>query len=246
MENLVPIGQFAEASRLSRKALRLYAANGLPPPAWTDPQSGYRYYRVEQLRTARLIGLLRAAGMPLAEIGSFLARPAVEGLDAFAARLRDELAERTEVLAYVRRILEEEPMFEVQTKRMPAQRYRSRRETVAIAELEPFIERTVAELGPAAGAPPFTIFHGAVNEQEDGPVEVCVPREDGDTELPAVEVAYTVAEGKQTDFPEILGAYDAVARWAQENGRALAGPARELYLSGPGEESRMEIAWPLR
>src|ERR1051325_8299316 len=144
MENLVSIGQFAEASRLSQKALRLYAANGLLPPAWTDPSSGYRYYRVEQLQAARLIGLLRTAGMPLAEIGAFLARPTPEALDAVAARLQDELAERTEVLAYVRRILKEEPMFEVETKQMPAQRYRSRREAVTIAELEPFIERTVA------------------------------------------------------------------------------------------------------
>jgi len=246
MENLVSIGQFAEASRLSQKALRLYAANGLLPPAWTDPRSGYRYYRVEQLQAARLIGLLRTAGMPLAEIGAFLARPAPEALDAFAARLQDELVERTEVLAYVRRILKEEPMFEVQTKQMPAQRYRSRRETVTIAELEPFIERTVAELGPPAGGPPFTIFHGPVNEQEHGPVEVCVPHDHGEAELPAIEVAYTVAEGRQCDFPEILGAYDAVARWAQHNGRALAGPARELYLDGEGEEPRMEIAWPLR
>ena len=74
--------------------------------------------------------MLRAAGMPLGEIGSFLARPDLAALDAFAARLRVELAERIEVLAYVRRILEEEPMFEVQTKQMDAQRYRSRRESV--------------------------------------------------------------------------------------------------------------------
>src|SRR5436190_5731711 len=246
MENLVSIGQFARASRLSQKALRLYAANGLLPPAWTDPRSGYRYYRVEQLWTARLIGLLRAAGMPLGEIGSFLARPAPETLDAFAERLCRELAGRLEVLSYVRQVMKEEQMFEVQTKTMAAQRYRSRRECVAIEELEPFIERTVEELGPARGGQAFTVYHGAVNEHEDGPVEVCVPREDGDGELPAVEVAYTVAAGKQCDFPAILGAYDAVARWAQESGRALAGPPRELYLSGPGEEPSMEIAWPLR
>ncbi len=41
MENLMPIGQFAEASRLSQKALRLYGENGLLAPAWVDPDSGY-------------------------------------------------------------------------------------------------------------------------------------------------------------------------------------------------------------
>ncbi|MDQ3672281.1 MAG: MerR family transcriptional regulator, partial [Actinomycetota bacterium] len=34
MEDLIPIGQFAAASRLSLKALRLYDENGLLPPAY--------------------------------------------------------------------------------------------------------------------------------------------------------------------------------------------------------------------
>jgi len=37
MENLVPIGRFAEAARLSQKALRHYDATGLLAPAWVDP-----------------------------------------------------------------------------------------------------------------------------------------------------------------------------------------------------------------
>jgi effector-binding domain-containing protein len=57
-----------------------------------------------------------------------------------------------------------------------------------------------------------------------------------------------VATGAQCEFPEIIGAYDAVAEWAQREGRELAGPPREIYRSDPlkGETPRMEIAWPLR
>ena len=39
----MPIGEFAAASRLSQKALRLYGEKGLLPPARVDPDSGYRY-----------------------------------------------------------------------------------------------------------------------------------------------------------------------------------------------------------
>jgi effector-binding domain-containing protein len=94
----------------------------------------------------------------------------------------------------------------------------------------------------------FTLYHGEVNEQADGPVEVCVPTREGPKRLPAGEVAYTVATGDQCKFPEIIGAYDAVARWAKENGRELHGSPREIYRSDPhrGEEPRMEIAWPIR
>jgi len=81
MENLLSIGEFASASRLSQKALRLYGENGLLAPAWVDPDSGYRYYRLDQLRDATMIALLRRSGMPLAEIRAFLRDPTVERLE---------------------------------------------------------------------------------------------------------------------------------------------------------------------
>ena len=247
MENLVTIGRFAEAAQVSQKALRLYAANGLLPPARVDGDTGYRYYGIEQLHTARLIGLLRSAGMSLLEIRRLLASRSTEALDLYEKRLERQLVERCEILEYVRRIMEEEPMFEVKVKQVPAQRYASRTTNVHVAQLEPFILETIGELSTeAAAGPPFTIFHGAVTEESDGPVEVGVPRPDGDRELPAGEVAYTTVSGTQCDFPEILGAYDAVARWAQENEREFACPPREIYLHGPGEAMRFEIAWQLQ
>jgi len=247
MEDLVPIGRFAQAARLSQKALRHYDATGLLPPAWVDPDTGYRWYRTDQLWRARMIALLRLAEMPLAEIRAFLAAPSADALDAFGARLRRELRDRTEVLAYVKRVLEEVPMFEVATKEMAAQRFRSRTASVKTGAFDGFATAVIEELGPPEpGAVPFTIYHGRVNEEEDGPVEVCVPRADGDRELGPVEVAFTVAEGEDCDFPAILGAYDAVARWAHEQRRELDGPPRELYLDGFRGGTRMEVAWPLR
>jgi DNA-binding transcriptional MerR regulator len=249
MENLVPIGQFAAASRLSLRALRLYDENRLLRPAWVDPESGYRYYELGQLHQATLIGLLRTAGMPLVAIRSFLADPTPVRLDEYEAGLEEELAERRAVLSYVRRTLKEAPMFDVAAKRIAAQSYVSRSRRVYVRELEPFILETIDELGSGGmtGAP-FTLYHGEVNEQADGPVEVCVPRSDGDKTLPAGEVAFTVAEGAQCEFPEILGAYHAVALWAKEHGRELDGSPRETYLSVPaaGGTPRMEIAFPLR
>lgn len=40
--DLMSIGRFSQASRLSLKALRLYDALGLLPPAYVDPASSYR------------------------------------------------------------------------------------------------------------------------------------------------------------------------------------------------------------
>jgi DNA-binding transcriptional MerR regulator len=247
MEKLMPIGEFASASRLSQKALRLYGEKGLLPPSWVDPESGYRYYSVEQLHVATLIALLRRGGMSLAEIRGFLRDPSVQRLEAFERRAADEFAERRRVLRYAKRLLKEEPMYDVLTRQVPEQRYVSRTKRVLVPDLEPFIAETFRELGRDEGdAPGFVLYHGPVNAEEDGPVEVCVPRGDGDKRLPPGEVALTEISGEQCQFPQILGAYEAVYRWLKERGREGSGPAREIYLSGPGGDERLEIAVPLR
>lgn len=65
---LLTIGAFAKATRLSPKALRLYDELGLLPPARVDPVTGYRRYAPEQVQRARLVAWLRRLGMPLARI----------------------------------------------------------------------------------------------------------------------------------------------------------------------------------
>jgi DNA-binding transcriptional MerR regulator len=247
MENLMPIGEFASASRLSPKALRLYGENGLLAPAWVDPESGYRYYRHDQLREATLIAFLRRAGMPLAEIRSFLRDPSLERLEAYEQRATDEFVERRRILRQVKRLLKEEPMYDVVAKRVDEQPYVSKSNRVHVRELEAFICETFEELGyENAPAPPFVLYHGPVTHDEDGPVEVCVPRAEGDDRLPAGEVAHTRISGAQCEFPEILGAYEAVYRWTKEHGREPSGPPREIYFNRIGEPLQMEIALPLR
>jgi DNA-binding transcriptional MerR regulator len=247
MENLMSIGEFASASRLSQKALRLYGEKGLLPPSWVDPDSGYRYYRVEQLHVATLIALLRRGGMSLAEIRTFLRRPSVERLEEYERRVVDEFADRRRVLRYAKRLLKEEPMYDVLTTTMREQPYVSRTKRVLVPELEPFIVESFRELGrDHAARPGFVLYHGPVNAEEDGPVEVCVPCDDGDRRLGAGEIAFTEISGEQCRFPEILGAYEAVYRWVKENGREPSGPAREIYLSGPGGDEQLQIAVPMR
>jgi DNA-binding transcriptional MerR regulator len=66
------ISQFGRLSQLSRKALRLYDQRGVLVPAWTDPDSGYRYYSRAQVTLARRIRLLRAMDMQLEAVGAVL------------------------------------------------------------------------------------------------------------------------------------------------------------------------------
>jgi PPM family protein phosphatase len=102
MEELLPIGEFSARCGLSAKMLRTYAAAGLLTPAAVDRESGYRYYSPAQERDARLIGLLRRAGVPLGEVAVFLRDPTADRLEQWEGQLDDDLAVRREALAAAR------------------------------------------------------------------------------------------------------------------------------------------------
>ena len=130
--------------------------------------------------------------------------------------------------------------------------------------------------GGVAGFP-FVVYYGEVNEDSDGPAEACVPvadrrgeASDGrggssdppDSALPdsiathAMRLepehreAYVRLRKAQVAFPQILSAYDGVARWAGANGIEITGAPREIYfadfrLAGPGDEV-CDVAFPVR
>ena len=126
-KNLLSIGAFASMTRLSIKALRLYDQLRLLQPLHVDPQTGYRYYGVDQLSSARMIRNMREMDMPLATVRQVLA--VLPSLPAQAETLLREYAEmrewqvkqiRTQVQQFIQQIQQERtPMsFEVNVKRL--------------------------------------------------------------------------------------------------------------------------------
>ena len=94
---LLTIGAFARASRLSPKALRIYDELGLLRPVHVDEASGYRFYSPDQLERARLVAWLRRVGMPLARITEVCDLPgpaAAAAVSEFLGILESDLAER--------------------------------------------------------------------------------------------------------------------------------------------------------
>lgn len=266
--NLIPIGSFAAASLLSQKALRLYAQLGILAPRYVDPDSGYRYYHPEQLRTARLILLMRQVEMPLALVRQALAAPS-DTAEQLVRRHLAELERRTErarttvpeLITLLRD--EEDPMpYEITVRKVGAQPIVSISRRLKVAGLGDFIQEGTAALsqalerrGFAPAGPPFGLYHGPVNQEDDGPVEVCVPvaqpvelgGEMQARELPAGQLACVTLHGPKCHFPKVLEGYDAVYEWGERNGYRTDGPPREVWISAPGVEGvldeEMEIAW---
>lgn len=70
--SLIPIGKMATANKVTIATLRLYDQMGLLKPAFTDPDSGYRYYTIQQTSRLDFIRYMRELGLSLADIQSIL------------------------------------------------------------------------------------------------------------------------------------------------------------------------------
>ena len=130
---LLTIGEFGRRARLTPKALRLYDEKGLLSPLEVDPSvtGGIPPQQADQ---ARLIGLLRGdTDMPLAEIGRLFAdlevdrELAARRLATISKRPNRVRAARRTHACHIQAALREETttMFEIQTRRVLAQRVMS-------------------------------------------------------------------------------------------------------------------------
>lgn len=266
-KDLLSIGTFADLTRLSLKALRIYNQLGLLQPRQIDPQTGYRYYEPDQLPRARMIRNLRDMDMPLAEIRRVLAVTDVSQAQAELI-IRQYLDQRIRQLEQIQLLARQftqqlkpeanQMSLEVEIKDIPTQQIISITRHHKLDGLSDQIQKdcgALFTLAQAAGvtpiSAPFGIYHSAISEQEDGPIETCVPvhgrvEDKGDIEAKQLEggkAACVVIAGDQCHYPELLGAYDAAADWIQKNGFETAQPPREVWYTEPGPDAKWEIVW---
>ncbi len=123
-DDLISIGTFAFRSGLSISALRHYDDVGLLRPAFVDPQTGYRRYHPDQVRSARLICGLRAVDLPVDEIRDVLAlddsaiRPVLE---AHRRRLASRMRTLSNMTATLQEYLEKGSSMPERTGCRPVQ-----------------------------------------------------------------------------------------------------------------------------
>lgn len=251
--DLMTIGAFAGRTRLSPKALRLYDRLGLLAPAHVDPVSGYRFYREDQVETARLVGLLRRLDMPLPIIEGILAQSPAEAADAIGdywGRVEAVTADRRALVSYLRARLKGVAMarYDIQTRTIPERKLLSFSRHLHADQTGAFFDEAFTRLRSAArgvtgiAGCPFLVFYGEVSQDSDGPIELCRPVA-ADTALnpapadiqlrlePTHDEVYIRVAMKDMGWPALAPVVDALEAWVGEQHREPAGALRQVLIA---------------
>lgn len=249
MKGNLRIGEFARLGGVSVKALRFYDEQGLLSPDYIDPQTGYRYYSLDQTQALAVITNLRAAGFSIAEISTLLRqKPPVKDFEEAIAEKRRELNQArisienklkiVDALAKSLREASAGALTNLRLTAIPQQLAHSIVETVphlgspVTAKFEK-AETQVAKAGARAPTSPFMIFHDPPLKKADIKVEVCIPithePETGlsVTDAPGSDFACAIAYAGSYAKTDAL--YEQMGAWIKTAGLSPAGPLREIY-----------------
>ena len=267
MAELLSIGDFSKMTFLTVKALRHYQDVGLLQPARTDPSSGYRYYRPEQVTEARLIRRLRDLDLPVDDVRTVLRAPDEESRNAVIVEHLDRMSRRLEevrdTVDSLRRMLSAEgERLPIVYRDEPASMVLAIRgcvdhdETVswwlgAFTELHRLLKTVgIQRTGPDGADFPGEYFTDGVAELVAFiPVER-VPALSGRIEVlsrPAASYATVIHDGPMVDLD---GAYSVLGQTVLQQALAAEGAVVERYLPTGDEDDliahRTEVCWPVR
>ena len=255
------IGEFAAATQLSPKALRLYDEQQLLAPARIEP-NGYRYYRSEQVARGRLIRTLREMGLSLADIGRVVGLAGVRAQRALADLAQEQ--ERRHALAKRAFQTSLAMLRSSSNAESPTVIARTRAALVAAsceftATRYEFIERfrkealaAEAQLSRVAIRPAGDALCALLDplSDDEGRLQVLIPLAAPVTlppglvleELPAAQCAALTIGNRRTHASDVVGALDALFDWFDRRGYHVKGSPL-LTIADRGDGLQTEILW---
>ncbi len=250
---MLKIGEFARVGQVSIATLRHYDQCGLLKPTTLDPDTGYRYYALEQLPCLHRILALKELGFSLEQIARLLEEDlSLEQLhgmfklkQAQTQNMIDtEQAHLAHIAARLHQIEQEGkmPKYEVLLKQVDAVLVASIRETIPIGDnLRRLYAKIAAYLDQQHiqhSEPDMLLLHSRHEWHGDNlaiDVEAAIPLPtalSGNEQitirtLPGVSMACTIHTGDDLSLGQ---AYAALYRWMNDNGYRITDTPRQIYL----------------
>lgn len=254
------ISEFSKLSQVPAKTLRFYDQLELLKPAYTDQQSGYRYYKSEQLLDLHRILAFKDLGFTLEQIKQLL------NDNVSTAEIRGMLRlKQADLHSLIQSEMERLRRIEVRLEQIERQSDGLSHYEVVVKKVEPLRVVTLKETTDRASIPglfeeideylkwngiplPLThivMWHGCPECENSIDLEIAcpIPHKLQDTarfqtmELPEMTVAaVTHMSRPDVDTPVSID----LGSWIEENGYRISPqmPGREVYLS-PQESNKL-------
>lgn len=255
---MLKIGEFSTIARVSDVLLRHYDQIDLFKPAYVDPDSGYRYYTIEQLPDLNRILALRDLGFSLEQVGRLvrddISAEEVQGMlklrqAQVEQQVLEEQARLRRVESRLKQIQQHQELAQhaAVLKSIPEQPFLSIREPMPFIRESGWLYYQVSDavlqhqvLGLRYC---LAIFHEPAFRERNVDFELGfllqdlevapVPLPDGRQlvarQLESVEQALTYVH--TGPWPEIHLGFSVIGAWMETNQMRIAGKPRELYLN---------------
>ena len=262
---MLRISDFAQLSRVSPKALRLYDRLGLLKPDRVDNCNSYRYYSATQLPRLNRILVFKELGFSLEEISRLLdeniSAEEVRGMlrlrkSEIEQRLKEDQSRLARVEIRLQELEQEKTMsnYEVIVKSVEAQLVAATLGVIPnYQECAPIFDRLFDRTysyafsqGLKKVGSGIAIYHETKLRDRNIPVEVAAPifqkipsnEQVWVYELPGMETMACVIH--QGSFSSLGQAYNTLLEWVDKNGYQIVGSTREIYLQyeRDGDESQ--------
>jgi DNA-binding transcriptional MerR regulator/effector-binding domain-containing protein len=272
---LLSIGEFSKICEVSTKTLRYYDEIGLINPDEINPENGYRYYSIRQLKKMLFINRLKSYNFPLEEIKAILELEddqSEEKLCSALNRKRREIQEKLNAFEYTLKQMSNDILN--LEKGIPIMSYLDNIE-VQLVETQPmnilYMRQMMSSDDYVAGfgkyfsrlyekiatekltllGTPMTIYHSPEYNPAGNDTEFAIPIEEtvkGTRDLPEDLCAKSVLKGS---YPELTSVYAKLREWVENEGYELVKSPYEVYVTDPNqatvpEDIVTEVYFPVK
>lgn len=271
---MLTIGEFSNICKVSTKTLRYYAEIGLILPDEINPESGYRYYSINQLEKMLLINRLKSYCFSLEEIKSIFESEELMDEVLFVAlnkkkkeiagkvqKFEDTLHQIDSDILNLRKgksIMSYMEEIDVQLVEIPMMYLLSIRKNVLEHEFpEEYgicfgkLYQKIEEKKLTAVAPPMVLFHSDEYSPFGLDTEFAVPIKEyatGTRDFCPGLCLKTVVQGS---YSQLSSVYAKQIEWAKREGYENSNALYEVYVTDPAEalqENKLvtEVYYPIK